>query len=128
MKISSGRKKMIIRAIVWYSLVLTFSWLVGGRDKLLELSIEYEEFLENAQEYEAELETDISKAELARQKLQLELTHTQDKLSDVTTLNIKKEKESVIRASALRAQLKQLQGVVDESRKKIIVLESSSVR
>jgi len=128
MKISSGRKKMIIRAIVWYSLVLTFSWLVGGRDKLLELSIEYEEFQENAQEYEAELETDISKAELARQKLQLELTHTQDKLSDVTTLNIKKEKESVIRASALRAQLKQLQGVVDESRKKIIVLESSSVR
>ena len=119
---------MIIRAIVWYSLVLTFSWLVGGRDKLLELSIEYEEFQENAQEYEAELETDISKAELARQKLQLELTHTQDKLSDVTTLNIKKEKESVIRASALRAQLKQLQGVVDESRKKIIVLESSSVR
>lgn len=68
--------------MLMFTTSLAFIAWFGCRAKLLELSIEYEEFQENSQEYEAELETDLSKAELALQKLQLELTHTQVLLSE----------------------------------------------
>ena len=97
------------------------------REKLLVLSIEYEEFQENSQEYEAELEGEMAKGELERQKLQLQLTRTQDQLSESTTANIKKEREVGSKVSTLIAQVETLQSTIQENKKKLVALESVSV-